>query len=58
MREEVCVCKFCMSDHHVIASIRTLKVLMRLDSCCFTSKFYRKDLKDEPEVFGMSSDTT
>ncbi|GFW88997.1 hypothetical protein TNCV_2684311 [Trichonephila clavipes] len=44
-----------MSVHHVIAFIRALKVLMRVDSCCFKSKFYRKDLIDELKIFGMSS---
>ncbi|GFV15494.1 hypothetical protein TNCV_4835201 [Trichonephila clavipes] len=28
---------------------------MRVDSCCFKSKFYRKDLIDELKIFGMSS---
>ncbi|GFV42220.1 retrovirus-related Pol polyprotein from transposon 297 [Trichonephila clavipes] len=41
--------------HHVIAFIRALKVLTRVDSCCFKSKFYRKDLIDELKIFGMSS---
>ncbi|GFU09875.1 transposable element Tcb1 transposase [Trichonephila clavipes] len=31
------------------------KVLTRVDSCCFKSKFYRKDLIDELNIFGMSS---
>ncbi|GFS54730.1 uncharacterized protein TNCV_2749801 [Trichonephila clavipes] len=31
------------------------KVLTRVDSCCFKSKFYRKDLIDELQIFGMSS---
>ncbi|GFT56094.1 hypothetical protein TNCV_811451 [Trichonephila clavipes] len=44
-----------MSVHHVIAFIRALKVLTRVDSCCFKSKFYRKDLIDELKIFGMSS---
>ncbi|GFW10931.1 transposable element Tcb2 transposase [Trichonephila clavipes] len=35
--------------------IRALKVLTRVDSCCFKSKFYRKDLIDELKIFGMSS---
>ncbi|GFY13475.1 transposable element Tcb1 transposase [Trichonephila clavipes] len=26
-----------------------------MDSCCFKSKFYRKDLTDELKIFGMSS---
>ncbi|GFW62484.1 uncharacterized protein TNCV_291581 [Trichonephila clavipes] len=26
-----------------------------MDSCCFMSKFYRKDLIDELKIFGMSS---
>ncbi|GFX13871.1 uncharacterized protein TNCV_3421821 [Trichonephila clavipes] len=30
-------------------------VLTRVDSCCFKSKFYRKDLIDELKIFGMSS---
>ncbi|GFU70160.1 hypothetical protein TNCV_5057541 [Trichonephila clavipes] len=41
------------SVHHMIAFIRALKVLTRVDSCCF--KFYRKDLIDELKIFGMSS---
>ncbi|GFU54949.1 transposable element Tcb2 transposase [Trichonephila clavipes] len=44
-----------MSVHHVIAFIRALEVLTRVDSCCFKSKFYRKDLIDELKIFGMSS---
>ncbi|GFW65644.1 transposable element Tcb2 transposase [Trichonephila clavipes] len=44
-----------MSVHHVVAFIRALKVLTRVDSCCFKSKFYRKDLIDELKIFGMSS---
>ncbi|GFS90115.1 HTH_Tnp_Tc3_2 domain-containing protein [Trichonephila clavipes] len=44
-----------MSVHHVIAFIRALKVLTRVDSCCFKSKFYRKDLIDELKIFGLSS---
>ncbi|GFV47979.1 hypothetical protein TNCV_2295591 [Trichonephila clavipes] len=28
---------------------------MRVDSCCFKSKFYKKDLIDELKIFGMSS---
>ncbi|GFT28332.1 hypothetical protein TNCV_646441 [Trichonephila clavipes] len=43
------------SVHHVIAFIRALKVLTRVDSCCSKSKFYRKDLIDELKIFGMSS---
>ncbi|GFV98983.1 transposable element Tcb1 transposase [Trichonephila clavipes] len=42
----------------VIADIRPQmleKVLTRVDSCCFKSKFYRKDLIDELQIFGMSS---
>ncbi|GFT89200.1 transposable element Tcb1 transposase [Trichonephila clavipes] len=39
----------------MIAFIRALKVLTRVDSCCFKSKFYRKDLIDELKTFGMSS---
>ncbi|GFV51877.1 transposable element Tcb1 transposase [Trichonephila clavipes] len=39
----------------MIAFIRALKVLTRVDSCCFKSKFYRKDLMDELKIFGMSS---
>ncbi|GFV45201.1 putative sodium-dependent multivitamin transporter [Trichonephila clavipes] len=31
------------------------QVLTRVDSCCFKSKFYRKDLIDELKIFGMSS---
>ncbi|GFW33088.1 transposable element Tcb1 transposase [Trichonephila clavipes] len=46
---------FSTSVHHVIAFIRALKVLTRVDSCCFKSKFYRKDLIDELKTFGMSS---
>ncbi|GFW14588.1 uncharacterized protein TNCV_2359121 [Trichonephila clavipes] len=30
-------------------------VLTSVDSCCFKSKFYRKDLIDELKIFGMSS---
>ena len=46
---------FCSTSvHHVIAFIRALKVLTRVGSC-FKSKFYRKDLIDEFEIFGMSS---
>ena len=41
--------------HHVVAVIRVLKDLTRVDSCCFKSKFYRKDLIDELEIFGTSS---
>ncbi|GFW79915.1 HTH_Tnp_Tc3_2 domain-containing protein [Trichonephila clavipes] len=37
------------------AFIRALKVLTRVDRCCFKSKFYRKDLIDELKIFGMSS---
>ncbi|GFU28848.1 hypothetical protein TNCV_469851 [Trichonephila clavipes] len=32
-----------------------VEVLTRVDSCCFKSKFYRKDLIDELNIFGMSS---
>ncbi|GFV47814.1 transposable element Tcb1 transposase [Trichonephila clavipes] len=39
----------------MIAFIRALKVLTRVDSSCFKSKFYRKDLIDELKIFGMSS---
>ncbi|GFW33194.1 hypothetical protein TNCV_4700101 [Trichonephila clavipes] len=39
----------------MIAFIRALKVLTRVDSCCFKSKFYRKDLIDELKIFSMSS---
>ncbi|GFX29046.1 hypothetical protein TNCV_3030881 [Trichonephila clavipes] len=46
---------FSTSVYHVIAFIRALKVLTRVDSCCFKSKFYRKDLIDELKIFGMSS---
>ena len=46
---------FSTSVHHVIAFKRALKVLTRVDSCCFKSKFYRKNLIDELEIFGMSS---
>ncbi|GFU86471.1 uncharacterized protein TNCV_1418231 [Trichonephila clavipes] len=46
---------FSTSVHHVIAFIRALKVLTRVDSCCFKSKFYRKDLIDELKIFGRSS---
>ncbi|GFW69676.1 hypothetical protein TNCV_490201 [Trichonephila clavipes] len=46
---------FSTSVHHVIAFIRALKVLTRVDSCCFKSKFYRKELIDERKIFGMSS---
>ncbi|GFV09689.1 hypothetical protein TNCV_4820191 [Trichonephila clavipes] len=34
---------------------KSFKVLTRVDSCCFKSKFYRKDLIDELKIFGMSS---
>ncbi|GFV87556.1 transposable element Tcb1 transposase [Trichonephila clavipes] len=43
---------FSTSVPHVIAFIRALKVLTRVDSCCFKSKFYRKDLIDELKIFG------
>ncbi|GFU42041.1 transposable element Tcb2 transposase [Trichonephila clavipes] len=46
---------FSTSVHHVIAFVRALKVLTRVDSCCFKSKFYRKDLIDELKIFGVSS---
>ncbi|GFX19741.1 transposable element Tcb2 transposase [Trichonephila clavipes] len=46
---------FSTSVHHVIALIRALKVLTPVDSCCFKSKFYRKDLIDELKIFDMSS---
>ena len=46
---------FSTSVHHVIAFIRALKALTRVDSCCFRSNFYRKDLIDEFEIFGISS---
>ncbi|GFW14687.1 transposable element Tcb2 transposase [Trichonephila clavipes] len=46
---------FSTSVHHVIAFIGALKVLTRVDSCCFKSKFYRKDLIDELKMCGMSS---
>ncbi|GFW70319.1 hypothetical protein TNCV_5131451 [Trichonephila clavipes] len=46
---------FSTSVHHVIAFIRALKVLTRVDSCCFKSKFYRKDLIDKLKIFGTSS---
>ncbi|GFX78725.1 hypothetical protein TNCV_3695611 [Trichonephila clavipes] len=46
---------FSTSVHHVIAFIRALKVLTRVHSCRFKSKFYRKDLIDELKIFGMSS---
>ncbi|GFW44867.1 transposable element Tcb1 transposase [Trichonephila clavipes] len=39
----------------MIAFIRALKVLTRVDSCCFKSKFYRKDFIEELKKFGMSS---
>ncbi|GFW10811.1 hypothetical protein TNCV_4919301 [Trichonephila clavipes] len=45
---------FSTSVHHVIAFTRALKVLTRVDSCCFKSMFYRKDLIDELKIFGMS----
>ena len=41
--------------HHVIALIRALKVLTRVDSCCSKSKFCTKDLIDEVENFDLSS---
>ncbi|GFU31511.1 transposable element Tc1 transposase [Trichonephila clavipes] len=43
-----------LTVYHVITFIRALKVLTRVDSCCFKSKFYRKDLIDELKIFGMS----
>ncbi|GFX94542.1 transposable element Tcb1 transposase [Trichonephila clavipes] len=46
---------FSTSVHHVIAFIGPLNVLTRVDSCCFKSKSYRKDLIDELKIFGMSS---
>ncbi|GFV90176.1 transposable element Tcb1 transposase [Trichonephila clavipes] len=46
---------FPTSVHHVIAFITALKALTRVDSCCFKSKFDRKDLIDELKIFGMSS---
>ncbi|GFU85841.1 transposable element Tcb2 transposase [Trichonephila clavipes] len=46
---------FPTSVHHVIAFIRALKVLTRVDSCCFKSKFYRKGLIDELKIFGIVS---
>ena len=46
---------FSTSVHHLIAFIRALKVLTRVDSYSFKSKFYRNDLIDELEIFGMSS---
>ncbi|GFS63310.1 transposable element Tcb1 transposase [Trichonephila clavipes] len=39
----------------MIAFIRALKVLTCVDSFCFKSKFYRKDLIDEIKIFGKSS---
>ncbi|GFW32602.1 transposable element Tcb1 transposase [Trichonephila clavipes] len=44
-----------MSVYHVIAFIRALKVLTRVKSCCFKSKFYWQDLIDELKIFGLSS---
>ncbi|GFW91082.1 transposable element Tcb2 transposase [Trichonephila clavipes] len=46
--------------HQLVLSMRrrceaTIAVLTRVDSCCFKSKFYRKDLIDELKIFGMSS---
>ncbi|GFT06144.1 transposable element Tc1 transposase [Trichonephila clavipes] len=38
----------------MIAFIRALKVLTLVDSCCFKSKFYRKDLIDELKIFDIS----
>ncbi|GFV04683.1 hypothetical protein TNCV_333231 [Trichonephila clavipes] len=46
---------FSTSVHHVIAFIRALKVLTRVHSCCFKSKFYRKDLIEKLKIFGISS---
>ncbi|GFV59910.1 guanylate cyclase 32E [Trichonephila clavipes] len=37
------------------AECSPLEVLTRVDSCCFKSKFYRKDLIDELKIFRMSS---
>ncbi|GFV76685.1 transposable element Tcb1 transposase [Trichonephila clavipes] len=45
---------FSTSVHHVIAFIRALKVLTRVDICCFKSKFYRKDLIDELKILAYS----
>ncbi|GFW51272.1 transposable element Tcb2 transposase [Trichonephila clavipes] len=39
----------------MIKFIRALKVLMRVDSCYFKSKFNRKDLIDELKIFGITS---
>ena len=39
----------------MIAFIVALKVLTGVDSCCFKSKFYFKDLIEGLKIFGMSS---
>ncbi|GFX10262.1 uncharacterized protein TNCV_1866591 [Trichonephila clavipes] len=39
----------------MMAFIRALKVSTRVDSCCFKSKFYSKDLIDELKNFGRTS---
>ncbi|GFW92653.1 voltage-dependent T-type calcium channel subunit alpha-1H [Trichonephila clavipes] len=44
-----------LSRQSSIISNISRKVLTRVDSCCFKSKFYRKDLIDELKIFGMSS---
>ncbi|GFT71973.1 transposable element Tcb1 transposase [Trichonephila clavipes] len=38
-----------------IGSFIRVKVLTRVDSCCFKSKFHRIDLTDELKIFGISS---
>ncbi|GFT94620.1 fatty acid synthase [Trichonephila clavipes] len=49
--ETVALCRFVEQ----FASGSSLRVLTRVDSCCFKSKFYSKDLIDELKIFGMSS---
>ena len=41
--------------HHVIARIRALRDLTRVDSFCSKLKIYEKDLIDDLEIFDMSS---
>lgn len=53
----LCVCKFWIAElvRHVIALIRDIKDLTRIDSCCSTAKFKGKESFDELAIFGMSS---
>ena len=39
----------------MIALIRAIKGLTRVDSCSWNSKFYGKEFVDEREIFGMSA---